>query len=85
MSKEKSKLELLGELFSNVSGKDIIISGEIENFNPIKEELEKFKSSASYGSFNNDKQKGSTKFSVFYNGNTFHFIDNIELQNIYKN
>jgi hypothetical protein len=85
MSKEKSKLELLGELFSNVSGKDIIISGDIENFNPIKEELEKFKSSSSYGSFNNDKQKGSTKFSVFHKGNTFHFIDNIELQNIYKN
>jgi len=75
----KSKLELLSEVFSDVSGEEIIIAGNKVIFDSIKKEVESITGEQS-ASFDNEK-KNST-FSVTYRGNDYFFVDKIEFKNL---
>lgn len=89
MPKEKSKLELLSELFAGSSGKEFIISGNIEDFSSIRKELNNFGSEeVSYNFETGDNpetvSKKGDRFSISYYGITFHFMDSTVLQSVFN-
>lgn len=77
---ETSKLELLSEIFSDVSGEEIVIYGNMECFKPLLKELENIKG-GQQASFVSEK-KENTISSVVYLGNTYFFVDKMEFKNL---